>query len=302
MIYDTVVIGGGIAGLQASIQLARSLRDVVVIDNHRGRSVAAKRYGNLLGFPDGISGEALRHTGVEQAERLGVEFIREEAISLGQDPSGTFRVGLNSGQSVEGRTILMATGVSDAFPALPGLSECLGVSVFICPDCDGYEIIDRETAVIGEGPNAVALAKVLTRFSRKLMIVNHTGKPVKNEELTRLQSHNIPVMDARVERMEQSGGQLQALQLSDGDRLEVSRAFLAFPGTRPNTRLLQPFSVASNELGYVEVDPRTKETSCRNIWAVGDICAHSQMVSIAMGDGSQAAVWIHKRLMEEKQE
>jgi thioredoxin reductase (NADPH) len=301
MKYDVVVIGGGIAGLQASIQLARSLRSVLVIDHHRGRSVVAKQYRNLLGFPDGVSGEALRHTGRQQAERFGVRFIRDEAVSLEQDGSGQFLVKLKatSPNTVCCKTIVMATGITDVFPVIPGLSECLGESVFICPDCDGYEIVNQEAAVIGDGPHAVALAGVLTRFSRKLIIVNHTGTALATEQLENLRSWNIPLLEAQVERMEQESGRLHALHLSTGDRLEMTRAFLSFPGAQPNTTLLEPFPVERNEQGYILVDPRTRESSFRNIWAVGDIVAHSQMASIAMGDGAQAAIWINKRLLEE---
>ncbi len=299
MTYDTVVIGGGIAGLQASIQLARSLRRVVVIDNHRGRSVLARQYRNILGFPEGVSGETLRHMGVKQAERLGVQFVRKEAVSLEQDAGGIFHVKVKDEEQISGKTIVIATGMTDVLPPIPGLVECLGESVFICPDCDGYEIIDRETAVIGRGQNAIALARILTRFSHRLILINHTGTPVDARDRELVRNMNVPLLEAQVERMEQEGGHLQALQLSTGERLEISRAFLAFPGARANTGLLQPFSVTCNEQGYIIVDPRTKETSYRNIWAVGDIVAHSQMVSIAMGDGSQAAIWIHKRLMED---
>jgi len=300
MRYDVVVIGGGIAGLQASIQLARSLRSVLVIDHHCGRSVVAKQYRNLLGFPDGISGEELRHAGRRQAEQFGVQFIRDEAAALEQDASRFFRVQLkHAARTVSGKIIIMATGIRDPFPGIPGLTECLGESVYLCPDCDGYEILGRETAVIGEGPHAVGLARVLARFTRKLFVINHTGAPISVEQRQHLARWNLPVLEAQVVRMEQTNGHLEALTLSNGERLAVARAFLSFPGAKPNTELLKPFPVKQNEHGLLLVDPRTRETSFRNIWAVGDIVAHSQLASIAMGDGSQAAIWINKRLLEE---
>jgi thioredoxin reductase (NADPH) len=298
MNYDTVIIGGGIAGLQAAIQLARSLRRVLVVDDHQGRSVVAKQYRNILGFLEGISGEALRQSGVNQAMQVGAEFIRDQAVSLRQNAQGMFHIELRKERTrpVTARTVVLATGISDRFPAIPGLEQCLGTTVFICPDCDGYEIVNRRAAIIGTGKHAVAMASALIHFSTDLVVIDHEGKGMEDQD--QLQEMGISVIDASVERMQVENGDLQALLLSTGEVLEVSRAFLAFPGARANTQLLQPFSVACNESGHVLVDPRTKETSHRNMWAVGDMVAHSQLVTIAMGDGTQAAIWIHKRLRE----
>jgi thioredoxin reductase (NADPH) len=300
MNYDTAIIGGGIAGLQTAIQLARSLRRVLVIDDHRGRSVAAKQYRNILGFPEGVSGESLRQAGVKQALQFGAGFIRDQAVSLRQDEQGVFHIGLQTERTrpVTARTVVLATGISDPFPAIPGLEQCLGTTVFICPDCDGYEIVNRRAAVIGKGTHAVAMASALIHFSTDLLVIDHEAKGMEEQDRIRLKEMGVSLVVASVERMEAAIGDLHALLLSTGERLEVSRAFLAFPGARANTQLLQPFSVACNESGHVLVDPRTKETSHRNMWAVGDMVAHSQQVTIAMGDGTQAAIWIHKRLRE----
>jgi thioredoxin reductase (NADPH) len=300
MNYDTVIIGGGIAGLQAAIQLARSLRRVLVVDDHQGRSVLARQYRSILGFPEGISGESLREAGLKQAMQFGAGFIRDQAVSLRQNAPGLFHIELRTERTrtITSRTVVMATGISDRFPAIPGLEQCLGTSVFICPDCDGYEIVNRQAAIIGSGKHAAAMASALIHFSTELVVIDHEGRGLEDSDRDRLREMGVSVIGASVERMQVEDGELRALSLSTGEVLEVSRAFLAFPGARANTQLLQPFAVACNESGHVLVDPRTKETSHRNLWAVGDLVAHSQMVTIAMGDGTQAAIWIHKRLRD----
>ncbi|GAA4709297.1 NAD(P)/FAD-dependent oxidoreductase [Brevibacillus fulvus] len=299
MIYDTIVIGGGIGGLQAAIQLGRSLHRVLVIDRKQGRSLLAKKYRNILGYPDGISGETLRERGESQAKKYGVQFLWDEAIDLRELSHGLFEVSVKNGaESYRAKTILVGTGITDPFPSLPGLLPCLGESIFICPDCDGFESIDRLTAVLGDGKYAVEMALILTYYTDKLLIVNHARTPLATEQLHLLEQKNIKLYEGPVSRIEARDGALASIWLESGRQVQAEKAFLAFPGARLNTSLLDPFPVKRMDNGHLLVDPRTKETSYRNIWAVGDIVAHSQQVSIAMGDGSQAAIWIHKRLLE----
>lgn len=299
MRYDTVVIGGGIAGLQAAIQLARSLRRVLVIDRREGRSLIAKNYRNILGYPDGVSGEQLRLAGERHAYQLGVEFQIGTVAKLTQDEEGLFRVFKNEEDTfVEAKTIVLATGITDPFPAIPGLLPCLGESIFICPDCDGYEIVGKQTAIVGNGPNTAEMAKLLRYFTESLVIVNHTGTQISESDQEFLRTSDIPVYQSKVTEFKQSNGNMKEIKLTSGELLYITKAFLAFPGARVNTELLHGFNVAFLENGHALVNPRTKETDHRNIWVVGDVAVHSQQVSIAMGDGSQAAIWIHKRLRE----
>lgn len=300
VMYDTIIIGGGIAGLQTAIQLARSLRRVVVVDHHGGRSSVARAYRNLLGYPDGIGGESLRQTGRRQAAHYGATFIEEEVVALKPDGKGGFLVTTKNGREpLRGRTLVMATGIRDPFPAIAGVRDCLGLSVFLCPDCDGYETVGEPTAVIGAGPHAVDMAEELSYYSRQLVVVNHAGIPTDAARRQWMDKRGFAFFDTQVGHLLHEGGQLRGLVLATGETLPVSRAFLAFPGAKVETDLLRGFAVRLNEKGHVLTNPRTKETDHPNVWAVGDIAEHSQQVAIAMGDGAQAAIWIQKRLREE---
>jgi len=299
VIYDSVIVGGGIAGLQAAIQLGRSRRHVLVVDDGKGRSSLAKNYRNILGFPDGVSGLYLRMMGTQQAKRVGVEFLADRATEIRQDEEGIFHISTQKGATAyAGRTLLLATGMTDAIPLIPGLSDCLGESVYICPDCDGYEVLSQKTAVIGSGPHAAHLALILKYFTDELLVINHTKEEMDAELSGQLKAENITVMSEKVIRIEQEKGQLQAIQLENGNKIAVEKGFVAFRGAVVNTGLLDSFPLNRLSNGHIIVDGRTKETSYPNIWAVGDVAAHSQMSTIAMGDGAQAAIWIHKRLFE----
>lgn len=300
LMYDTIIVGGGIGGLQTAIQLARSMRRVAVVDTPGGRSTVAKSYRNILGFEDGVSGESLRRQGREQAAKYGAVFFADEVVTLESQGKAGFLVHRrNAVQPLECRTLVMATGIKDPFPAIPGIEECLGISIFLCPDCDGYETLEQRTAVIGAVPQAIEMADELAFYTSKIFLINHAQAPVQPELRKTLSDKGYTLLEAAVERMLHDDGRLRQLILSTGEHLEVTRAFLSFPGAQVQTDLLRPLSVRLNPKGHVLTNPRTKETDHPNLWAVGDIVEHSQQVAIAMGDGAQAAIWIQKRLREQ---
>lgn len=300
--FDTLIIGGGLAGLQAAIQLGRSLHKVAVADNGGGRSTIAKKYRNVLGYPDGVSGQELRALGEQQARQLGVSFFSGMVTSLAQNDAGQFQAELSgAGQSavqLGAKTILLASGIKDPFPEIPGLAPCLGESIFICPDCDGYEIIDQPAVVIGSGNHAVQMAKTLRYFTQTITIVNHDAAPLGEAEQAYVQRESLPIYHEPVLGIQQEQGGLQRVELASGGGFAVQKGFLAFPGAKLQTSLLAGFDLHRLDTGHILANPRTKETTYRNIWAAGDIVAHSQQVTISLGDGSQAAIWIHKRLLE----
>ncbi|TKI55858.1 NAD(P)/FAD-dependent oxidoreductase [Brevibacillus antibioticus] len=297
--YDTVIVGGGIAGLQTAIQLARCLRRVAVIDMPGGRSTIAKAYRNILGFSEGVSGDFLRQAGRQQAQKYGANLITDEVIKLSTDPSGLFSIGTKGSiHTFTSRTLVLATGIRDPFPAIPGFSDCVGISIFLCPDCDGYETVEKDTAIIGVGQHAVSMADELIYYTNRLTVINHAEVQVDSQAVSGMSQRGIKYREEKVYALHHTAGQLQEIELSSGERLSVERAFLAFPGAHALTELLRGFSVQIHEKGHIHTNPRTKETDHPNIWAVGDINEHSQQVSVAMGDGTQAAIWIQKRLRE----
>lgn len=299
MKYDTIIIGGGIAGLQTAIQLSRCLRKVIVVDLPGGRSSVAKGYRNILGHPDRISGETFRQVGMKQAKQYGAVFKEAEVIKVVPCEDKGFQVWMKEEEApLHAHTLVMATGIRDPFPDIPGVRECLGTSVFLCPDCDGYESVNTYTAIIGEGQHALKMTRDLSYFTPHMLVINHTGSNLTPAQLAEYVTPNIAYLDDSVEQMIHQNGELQEILLASHRRMQVNRAFLAFPGAQVQSQLLHGTRVRFTEKGHVLVNPRTKETDHPHIWAVGDLVNHSQQVSIAMGDGAQAAIWIHKRLKE----
>ena len=132
---DCMIIGGGIAGLQAAIQLGRYQHDITVIDSKNGRSTIAKDYQNILGWPEGVSGNQLRNLGRQHAEKFGVEFMDDFVISL-EKKQDKFLICTDTNIQYEAKTIFLGTGITDNIPAIKNLYSTLGTSTYICPDCE----------------------------------------------------------------------------------------------------------------------------------------------------------------------
>lgn len=297
MVYDCIIIGGGIAGLQAAIQLGRYQHKVLVLDDGKGRSSICQCYHNLLGWPDGVSGEKLRSLGKEHALRLGVQF-EEQRVEMVEGLDGEFCVMTAKSDKFFGRKLLLATGIKDNIPPFEGLMPCLGKSIFVCPDCDGYEILDKPALVIGSGNAGASMALTLTYWTEALTFINHGKGEIDADLVEKLVGKGITLVSNEISKIHADCSALKGVTLDNGERIDCCFAFLAFGGNKPNTDLALQLGVELEANKHILVDTRTKMTSVENVWAAGDITVHSEQAAIAMGDGIQAAIWIHKSLME----
>jgi thioredoxin reductase (NADPH) len=298
-IWDSIIVGGGIAGLQAAIQLGRYGQSVLVIDSGYGRSTLCRSYHNILGWPDGVSGEELRSKGRKQAEALGVKFVLDEIVEATGAEQGRFELAGKSGERYQGQTLLLATGLMDRFPDLPGLVPCFGMTVYVCPDCDGYEIKDKSTIIMGAGDVGAEMALLLAHLASDMVYVNHERKQVKAEVLKKLKHKGINhVQEEIAEVLSDGNGKFEGVKLANGEIIEGERGFIAFGGNHVKSELAKQLGVERLENRHLLADPRTKMTNVRHVWAAGDVGVHAEQVTIAMGEGTQAAVWMHKALVQ----
>jgi thioredoxin reductase (NADPH) len=298
--YDCIIIGGGIAGLQAAIQLGRYGHHILVVDAGFGRSTLCRSYHNLLGWPNGISGAELRKFGRIHAESYGVNFIEDEVIRAKKSKSA-FVLGLKKDTAVqlEAATLLLATGVVDRFPDLPGLVSCLGLSIYVCPDCDGYEARNRLTIVLGSGAVGAEMALTLYSYTHDLIYINHEKQPITLQLINKLAELDIRYLEEPIESVRTDGeGQFRGVRLLNGSEIDGERAFIAFGNNEVKTQLAQQLGIERLENKHIVTQPRSKMTSLSRVWAAGDAGAHAEQVSVAMGEGSLAAIWIHKTLVD----
>lgn len=297
MVYDCIIIGGGIAGTQAAIQLGRySGHNVLVIDSGHGRSSVCHTYHNIIGWPEGVTGEHLRKVGREQAKGLGIEFMEGTVTEAARDGE-RFVLTTGDGNRFAAHTVLIATGMLDRYPEIDGLRHALGYSVYICPDCDGYEIVDRKTVLIGSGEHGSGMAVLLAERTPHVTYINHEQKPIEQRLIDHLQEIGVTYIEQPVAEVRSDDQRdIQSVVLQDGTVIEAERGFIAFGGNHVRTELAEQLGVTLESNRHIKTDSRTKMTDVEGVWVAGDIGLHSELSTIAMGEGTQAAIWIHKKL------
>jgi thioredoxin reductase (NADPH) len=298
--YDCIIVGGGIAGLQAAIQLGRYEHDILVVDSNDGRSSICRSYHNLLGWPDGVSGEQLRSLGRQQAEAVGVEFQSDRIVTARKD-KGEFILDGKDGYHYVGRKLLLATGIMDNIPKIKNLLPCLGLSVYVCPDCDGYEVKNKKVVILGSGEPGAEMAQTIHYWTDEITFINHESKEVTDETRRKLEERNIRIVGGDIsEAIVEGDSDFKGVRLKNGVEITGEKGFIAFGGNKVHTELARQLGVEILDNKHINADARSKETNVEDVWAAGDIVAHSEQVSTAMGDGSIAAIWIHKKLLSEK--
>lgn len=290
--FDTVIVGGGPAGLSAALMLGRCRRNVLVCDlgeprNRRSRAI----HGYLT--RDGIGPIAFNELGRAELERYGVEF-RCIGVTAARCDADHFNVTLSDGQEVQGRFLLIATGVVDDLPGIRGFEDCYGRSIFHCPYCDGWEQRDRRLVAFGEGKSVAGLATGLKTWSADVVVCSHGGSVARRGDL---EARGIRTYTARIARIDHDDGMMRAIVFEDGVTLEREALFFT-TGQRPVSQLAVSLGCTLNTRGTVRTG-LLSNTNVPRVFVAGDASRDAQFVVVAAAEGIKAAVAINKALQEE---
>ncbi len=295
--YDVIIVGGGPAGLSAALILGRCRRRVLVVDHGRPRNrLAAASHGYLT--RDGVAPlELLRIAREELRQYPNVELLPIEATAC-ECKVDKFSVTLVDAQQFECRALLLATGVIDQRPDVPGLEELYGKSVHHCPYCDGWEWRDRPLVVYGRGKSAAGLASKLTNWSRDLVLCSDGDTELDAEQLAALKQLNIPIETRRVSRLEGNHGMLQNVIFADGSRLAREAMFICTHQIQGSTL---PAMLGCEDFSKRSVPTDEREQTCvPGLFVAGDASRDVQMVIVAASEGAQAAFAINKYLLAQE--
>ncbi|MDP9200988.1 MAG: NAD(P)/FAD-dependent oxidoreductase [Gemmatimonadota bacterium] len=295
--YDVAVVGGGPAGLCAALWLARYLHKVVVVDSGDPRNWETRGINGYLGH-QGIGSPELRALGRAECAKFGVDFVNGIVDHAINETGEMFAVRLRDGTAIEAHRVLLAIGVKDYWPDIPGLERCYGETVHVCPDCDGYETRDKKTVVVGTGRKAVGMALALTTWTRQIVICTNGEKAEMGQALLdKLKTLNIPVLEAPIKRVASTSSEILGIDLEAGMSLDCERLYFAI-GQYPADDLGAQLGCKRDELGRLVIDDRN-HTSVKNVYAAGDIAPGPQLGICAAASGAVAAIAIHASLIPE---
>jgi thioredoxin reductase len=295
--YDVVVIGGGAAGLSGALVLSRAQRRVAVVDAGEPRNAPAQHLHGFL-TRDGLEPAELLRLGRQEVTGYGADVVagRVAGVRRTGDQVPHFEVCLVDGDILGARRVLVATGLRDVLPDIPGVRERWGRDLLHCPYCHGYEVRAQPLGVIGGTPEAVMHAQVVRQWSPDVVLFTHTDD-LADDHREALVARDIGVVEGPVARLVVEDDALTGVELADG-RVVPRTAVFVRPQMVPDSAVLSGLNCAIDDQGWVVADPSGR-TSVPGVWVAGNVANPRAQVITAAGEGSAAAIALNADLVDE---
>ncbi len=309
--FDTIIVGGGPAGLSAALHLAFHKRNVLVIDRKTGPLFyTLTELWNVPGFV-AQTGVQIQKTMKLEAEKAGAKIVSGSVAQV-SGKAGEFVLETEKGGRFEAKTVLLATGVARYHPLIDGeyepfLKYAAKGNTFYCPDCESPELLGKDIVVIGvAGANsAVSEAAPLAEFAKSVRLLLTGGTEFKPEFEAKRQKLNLEVIEGQIASVDGKKGIVKAVILEDGTRVEADGFYISSPKV-PRSDLAKQLGlqlapkghIKTGWRGQVQLEGAEDGEFLAGVWAAGDVQPQTQQVSIAAGSGNIAAVMIDQYLQK----
>lgn len=290
---DVVIVGGGPAGLGAALTLARAGKRAIVCDAGAPRNARAVV---MHGYPgcDGVPPAELRARARAELAHYDAISFREARVAGIDRVGGELSVSLGKAGVIHARRVLLATGIVDGLPKLPGFAEAWGRTVFDCPYCHGYEHRDQPWGFVA--PKVAGIRTVLSylAWTRDMIVLTDGFTLDLPADIRRELEHaKVRIEPRKIVRLVVDGDALQGIEVEGGEVI-ARRALVYHPQARPSDLALM-LGLAQDG-GFLKIDSRTRETSLRGVHACGDLVASGLKALLAAADGMHAAQTIAEAL------
>ncbi|MDQ0912482.1 NAD(P)/FAD-dependent oxidoreductase [Streptomyces canus] len=293
--YEVIVIGGGAAGLSAALVLGRARRRTLVVDAGEPRNTPAAHMQGFL-TRDGMPPAEFLAIGREEIKGYGVELVRDQVVEVAPG----FAVTLASGRVLKARRLVVATGLKDELPDVPGVAARFGKDVLHCPYCHGWEVRDQAFGVLATTPLSVHQALMVSQWSKDVTLFLHrvAESELSDDDLRRLAAAGVGVVSGEVAELVVTDDRLTAVRLEDGTTHAREVVFTA-PRAVPQNGLLQRLGAELQEtpFGSYPVVDGNWQTTVPGVYAVGNAAGFAEQVINAASAGYRAAATINGELL-----
>ncbi|MEY7847965.1 NAD(P)/FAD-dependent oxidoreductase [Natrarchaeobius sp. A-rgal3] len=294
--YDSVVIGGGPAGLSAGLLLGRSGRNTVVCDSGEYRNDPSTHVWSFL-TRDGVSPSEFRELGRREVGSYETVEYRPDRVTDVEAVADGFAVTIGDAEDVSTRTIVLATGLSDAIPPIHGVDDLWGERVLHCPYCHGWDVRDESFAVFAPNEQFLHYVKILLQWSDDLTVLTHGESWITDETNDAFDANDISVVDDPISRVDRTDRGLN-ISLESGETL-ARDVLWVYPDSTQRSPIAESLGCSFTQEGIVETDERGR-SSVDGVYVAGDAGRPSHQVSFAVSDGAMAGITINADLAAEE--
>lgn len=296
--FDVIVVGGNFAGLSAALQIARTRRRVLVIDMGKPRNRFAAASHGFLGH-DGRSPTQIAQIGREQLLQYPTaHFVEGKAIRAERHETDLFSVVLESDATYQSRRVVLAMGVIDHLPDIPGLAKRWGKTVNQCPYCHGYELAGGTWGVLYTGEASLHQVKLMPDWSDHVVLFSNGSDQLNEETRTDLKSRGITIEDIPVDSLDGEGENLSGVKLKDQRIIPIDALFVITRSSIASPLVTQlGCEIEDGPFGPMIKINNLKETTTAGVFAAGDIARPFANATLAAADGALAGIFAHQSLV-----
>lgn len=295
--FDVIIIGGSYAGLSAAMALGRSLRNVLIIDSGKPCNRQTPHSHNFITH-DGNTPKEISSLARKDVEKYTtVQFHEGIATQVLKNNNG-FEIETLSNERFYAKKIILASGVKDIMPNIPGFEECWGISVLHCPYCHGYEVRNEVTGILSNGDMAYDFSKLIFNMTKNLTLFTNGKSTLTQEQIEKLKQNKINLNEEEIDRIEHENGFIQKIIFKNGSSALLKALYAKRPFEQ-NFNITESLGCELTEQGFIKVDPMQK-TTIPGVFACGDNVTMMRSVANAIAQGNFAGAVVNKELSEEE--
>ena len=294
--FDVIIIGGSYAGLSAAMALGRSLRNVLIIDSGKPCNRQTPHSHNFITHDGNTPKEISRLARKDVEKYTTVQFHEGIATQILKNNNG-FEIETLSNERFYAKKIVLASGVKDIMPNIPGFEECWGISVLHCPYCHGYEVRNEVTGILSNGDMAYDFSKLIFNMTKNLTLFTNGKATLTQEQIEKLKQNKINLNEEEIDRIEHENGFIQKIIFKNGSSVLLKALYAKRPFEQ-NFNITETLGCELTEQGFIKIDTMQK-TTIPGVFACGDNVTMMRSVANAIAQGNFAGTVVNKELSEE---
>lgn len=294
--FDVIIIGGSYSGLSAAMALGRSLRKVLLIDSGKPCNRQTPHSHNFITH-DGKTPKEISNLAKEEVLKYETVKFHDGVVVKTSKIAEGFEIETENGEKFYAKKIILASGVKDIMPNIPGFAECWGISVIHCPYCHGYEVKGKVTGILSNGDMAFDFSKLVFNLTKNLTLFTNGKSTLNEEQVEKFNQNNIKIVEDEIKQIIHENGQIQKVILKNGKEIPLEALYAKIPFEQ-NIEV-EDLGIELTEQGFIKVDFMQK-TTIDGVFACGDNVTMMRSVATAVAQGNFTGAVVNKELSEEE--